>query len=81
MSYGEWLEFYLLHTRSVVVVLWEFKETKVIMVEETLFRHFLMVEASMLNKQCFRFEMVNDAPDSSEDSEGYDADDARPTFV
>ena len=29
----------------------------------------------------FRFEMVNDAPDSSEGSEGYDADDARPTFV
>ena len=51
------------------------------MVEETLFRHFLKHGGGINVKQCFRFEMVNDAPDYSEGSEGYDADDARPTFV
>ena len=44
------------------------------MVEETLFRHFLKHGGGINVKQCFRFEMVNDAPDSSEGSEGYDAD-------
>ena len=54
--------------------LWEFKETngKWLWLKKLCSGIFSnMVEASM----------VNDALDSSEGSEGYDADDARPTFV
>ena len=58
--------------------LWEFKETNGV---KLLWLKKFAFSQTWWRHQCFRFEMVNDAPDSSEGSECYDADDARPTFV